>query len=339
MKSTKGVIENNKIMLDSIYKKVEEDSDIGLVLFLGDIQHATPRDIKQVSEWRKWFLELNMLMVDRDMVEVNLKYAKNHPYKNDVRVLSLKGNHDFEIYNKKKNDYTFFDELESEGLIGNPNHVVFKDNGNPVVYDLRNYEDADRLLPAEMQDRALTVAFTHDNIQTEFSDDFVKMIIREAGGYNAEDIGVGVDLMINGHIHTKYPPQTVNIEETGKPCVYKICGALARTSLTKAQMRDVGYGILLDTSESELDVEDVEFAILPYKEYYDLVGYQHQQKVNDKVKDFTLGMDDDKDVINQDDLEKTIRESRKYQNHVKEKAIEFLSIIDSEMESEAREEG
>lgn len=339
MKSTRGVIENNKIMLDSIYKKVEEDVDIGLVLFLGDIQHTTPRDIKQVSQWRKWFLELNMLMADRDMTDITLRYRDDHPHPNDLRVVSVKGNHDFEIYNKKANDYTFFDELESEGLIGNPDQVVFNDNGNPVVFDLRNYGEADRLLPAEMQDKALTVAFTHDNIQTEFSDEFVKMIVEKAGGYSVEDIGVGVDLMINGHIHTKFPPQTVNIEESGKPCVYKICGSIARTSLSRGQMRDVGYGILLDTSEEELDVEDVEFDILPYKEYFDLAGYQHSQKVNAKVKDFTLGMDEDKDVIHQEDLEQTILESRRYSNKVKEKAIEFLEIVDSELEKEARQQG
>lgn len=337
MKSTKGALKNNMVMLDSIYKKVEEDEDIGLVIFLGDIQHTTPRDIKQVSEWRRWFVELNRLMIDRDTTKITLRYPDNKENKNDLRVLSLRGNHDDEIFNRRLNDYTFFDELESEGLIGNPEQVIFNDNGNPVVYDLRNYGHAGRLLPEDLQDKALTIALTHDNIMTEESSEVVKLIVQESGGYEVEDIGVGCDLIINGHIHTKYEPQAVTIRETGKPCIFMVNGALARTSLAQDNLRDVGYGMILDTRDEDVDVQEVEFAVLPFTEYFDLKGYQHKQRLKQASKDFTLGLDE-QTVINQEDLEQTIRESRQYSNQVKEKALEYLELVDNDLERLAREE-
>lgn len=331
MKSTKGAIKNNKVMLDSIYKAVEEDEDIGLVVFLGDIQHTTPRDIKQVSEWRRWFVKLNTLMVTRDSTRVNLRYAEDKEYKNDVRVVSVRGNHDDEIFNRRKNDYTFFDELESEGLIANPDQVIFEDNGDAVVLDIRNYGHADRELPDALQDKALTIALTHDNIMTEHSDEFVRLIVEESGGFEAEDIAKGVDIMINGHIHTRYEPHAVTVRETGKPVIFMVSGSLARTSLAQDNLRDVGYGIMLDTSGEELDVQEVEFDVLPYTEYFDLKGYQHRQRLNQATKDFSLGMDE-QTVINQEDLEQTIRESRQYENHVREKALEFLELVDNDLE-------
>lgn len=337
MKSTKGAIKNNQIMLDSIYKKVEEDDDIGLVVFLGDVQHTTPRDIKQVSDWRRWFVKLNQLMIARTETKVNLRYAEGKKHKNDSRVLSVRGNHDDEIFNRRKNDYTFFDELESEGLIANPEQAIIEDNGNAVVYDIRNYGEADRKLPTNLQDKALTVALTHDNLMTDDSDEFIKLIVDEANGFRVEEIADGVDLLINGHIHTKYPPQAVTVEETGKPCIFMMNGALARTSLTQDNLRDVGYGMLLDTSSEEVDVQEVEFDILPYKEYFDLKGYQHQQALNNATKDFSLGLDE-QTVISQEDLEQTIRENRQYSNQVREKALEFLELVDNDLERLEREE-
>lgn len=337
MKSTKGALENNRIMLQSIYNKVEEDSEIGLVIFLGDIQHSTPRDIKQVSEWRRWFVDLNRLMIDRNQTKVNLRYPAEKKHKNDLRVLSLRGNHDDEIFSRRKSDYTFFDELESEGLIGNPDQAIFEDNGNAVVFDIRNYGHAGRLLPEDLQDKALTVALTHDNIMTEESDEVVKLIVQESGGYEVEEIGVGCDIVINGHIHTKYEPQAVTIRETGKPCIFMVNGSLARTSLAQDNLRDVGYGMLIDTKEEEVDVQEVEFPVMPYREYFDLKGYQHKQRLNQASKDFSLGLDE-QTVINQEDLEQTIRESRQYSNQVIEKALEYLELVDNDLERLAREE-
>lgn len=337
MKSTRSTLQNNDMMLDSIYKTVEEDDEIGLVVFLGDIQHTTPRVIKNVSHWRRWFVKLNKLMIDREHVDVNFRYPEDKRYKNESRVISVKGNHDDEIFNRRQNDYTFFDELESEGLISNPEQVIFEDNGNVVVYDIRNYGDAGRKLPEELQDKALTIAFTHDNIMHEYSDEFIRMIVEDAGGFEVEDIGVGVDIMINGHIHDKVEPQAVTVRETGKPVIFMINGSLARTSLAKGNLRDVGYGTILDTTEDELDVQEVEFKVLPYTEYFDLKGYQHKQRLNEATKDFTLGLDE-QTVVNQEDLEQTIRENRQYQNHVKEKALEFLAIVDNDLEREMREE-
>src|SRR5699024_5745549 len=123
-----------------------------------------------------------------NLTNVNLRYPDDKKYKNDIRVVSLRGNHDDEIFNRRKNDYTFFDELESERLIANPEQVIFEDNGNAVVFDIRNYGDAGRILPTELQDKALTIALTHDNIMTEHSDEFVKLIVEESGGYEAEEI-------------------------------------------------------------------------------------------------------------------------------------------------------
>lgn len=337
MKSTKGALKNNQVMLDSIYKKVEEDIEIGLVIFLGDIQHTTPRDIKQVSEWRRWFVKLNKLMLDRNLTNVNLRYPDDKKYKNDIRVVSLRGNHDDEIFNRRKNDYTFFDELESERLIANPEQVIFEDNGNAVVFDIRNYGDAGRILPTELQDKALTIALTHDNIMTEHSDEFVKLIVEESGGYEAEEIAIGCDLMINGHIHTKYEPQAVTVRETGKPVIFMVNGGLARTSLAQDNLRDIGYGLLLDTSEEELDIQEVEFDVLPYREYFDLIGYQHKQRLNQATKDFSLGLDE-QTVINQEDLEQTIRENRQYSNQAREKALEYLQLVDNDLERLEREE-
>jgi len=337
MKSTKGALKNNQVMLDSIYKKVEEDIEIGLVIFLGDIQHSTPRDIKQVSEWRRWFVKLNKLMLDRNLTNVNLRYPDDKKYKNDIRVVSLRGNHDDEIFNRRKNDYTFFDELESERLIANPEQVIFEDNGNAVVFDIRNYGDAGRILPTELQDKALTIALTHDNIMTEHSDEFVKLIVEESGGYEAEEIAIGCDLMINGHIHTKYEPQAVTVRETGKPVIFMVNGGLARTSLAQDNLRDIGYGLLLDTSEEELDIQEVEFDVLPYREYFDLIGYQHKQRLNQATKDFSLGLDE-QTVINQEDLEQTIRENRQYSNQAREKALEYLQLVDNDLERLEREE-
>lgn len=337
MKSTKGALDNNKVMLDSIYKKVEEDTDIGLVIFLGDIQHDTPRDIKQVSEWRRWFVELNKLMIDRTATNINLRYTEDKVSKNDVRVLSLRGNHDDEIFSRRNTDYTFFDELESEGLIGNPEQVVFDDEGNGVVFDLRNYGHAGRLLPSDLQDKALTIALTHDNIVSEDASDMLKLIVEESGGYEVEEIGVGCDLLINGHIHTKCEPQAVTIRETGKSCIFVVNGALARTSLVQDSLRDVGYAMVIDTSEEEVGIEDIELEVLPYKEYFDLKGYQHKQRLKQVSRDFSLGLEE-QTVINQEDLEQTIRENRQYNNRVKEKTLEYLELVDNDLERLAREE-
>ena len=338
MKSTRGAVANNKVMLDAIYQRVEEDEEIGLVIFLGDIQHTTPRDIKQVSDWRRWFIKLNKLMVTRNTTPINLRYPEDKKNKNDVRVISLRGNHDDEIFNRKPTDYTFFDELESEGLIGNPEQIFFEDDGHAVVYDIRNYGHADRVLPASLQDKALVVALTHDTIISEYSDEWLQLLVEESGGYRVEDIAVGCHIMINGHIHTKYPTQPVSVTETGEPCIFMIAGSLARTSVTQDNLRDVGYGLTLDTSEDEVDVEEIEFDLLPFKEYFDLRGYQHQQALNQSTRDFSLGLDD-QTVISQEDLEQTIRENRQFSNRAKEKALEYLVLVDNDLERLESEEG
>lgn len=330
LRMTKKGLENNKVMLDSIYQEIKDDEEIQGVIFLGDIQHQTPKDLKETYEWRKWFRKLRNEMESRNeqgsgvvVIEEGMKLT---PLEETPCVFSLRGNHDSEIRNKRSDDFTFFDELVEDRLLLNPKGILLK--GDKTYIDFRDYGKAEKMSTEEFKGKLRIVTLTHDNIYHDRSSDLVKMIAEKTGGHNIKDIAEGVDILINGHIHEKEAMNRIDVK--GKEVKFYNLGSMGRTSLIPSMMRDIGHCAKL-TVGRDLTLEEIELEVIPYKEYFNMREYLRTKSLREDLSNFSLGeVSFESEELNLED--KIVKIGEIYGEDVVNKTLEILQEVDSEID-------
>lgn len=345
MRFTVKMRENNVVMLRNLYEFVAEEESIKLVVFEGDLQHKTPSDLREVAKWRFWFKKLGRLMQQRMKTAPKIQFVgiDNHTKEGlksgDIYPLvSCRGNHDDEIKMKQKeqyshNDggtlkseiqYTFFDELLSEGLIINPKGVAFKENGQHFYIDIRNYGEANRKLPKTVREGDWKVmAVFHDNVLMPESPLWMLKSKGQESVYDAEKVMEGVDVGILGHIHEKVDPIYITREDGSQGVLWQT-GSMGRTSFKEENMRDVGYCGLL-TTEDLTQFGEVEIDVIPAQEYFSFEKALANKKRNQEYKDFELRMD----VVERQsrDPRDDIRDLEDVEDDVKECCIQILTEV------------
>lgn len=253
IRSTKGYLANNKVMLDNIYTYIEENEDIDLVIFLGDIQHRTPRQLSESYKWRQWFKKLGQLMKER----WNDNYTVTPELEDHVLpVFSLRGNHDDEASQRRATDFTFFDELVSEGYLVNPERISTPDS--EIIF--HNYGQIQQVEPHTKP----VLSLYHDLIYHTESGSYID-IIKESQpdtAYNGMEILDNVNLALAGHIHNPEPEVAV-VTENGWNARFIQTGSMARTSMSEGHHRD--FGVCYKIADN-LTAERVDIPVLPIAE-------------------------------------------------------------------------
>lgn len=331
MKSTKKMVENNEVMLKGVYDALVADEDIKLLIFLGDIQHYTPRDLGEISKWMDWFKQFGELMLTRTPVNLKVLEREGEPNpKFKYPVFSLRGNHDSTVKNKQEIDFTFFDMLSKNGLLQNPKGLVFNDGPQLVYYDFRNFGDAYQELPETIDHRYKVISLFHDVLTHEYSPAWVKMALETVKTYDAPKCLLGVDFGIVGHVHD--PEDIVEVVTTDQDStpLWQI-GSMGRTSVGGTNFRDVGYSVIVDTSDSVLDVNLLEIPVIPANDYFDFSTRLVNDNKKVAYKNFNLKMDELE--ISQRNIYDDIK-AAEVDQLVKDAALSILQRVDDQAEEE-----
>ncbi len=302
--TTKGMRENNILMLKSIYDYLEENEDIRLCIFEGDIQHKTPVSktaLYETSRWKFWLRKIGNLMSSRTPKLAKFQRAdfdKDRAHPLPANLFSLKGNHDMatELRSMNQNvDYTFFDDLIFEGVIQNPKGIAFKDSGKLYYIQMNNYGEAEAALPKEISSNEMfnVIKIFHDTIDVPEQGDWVRIDKTSKGVYKGSTVLENCSLGITGHIHEPLEPSIVTTD-SGSKVAFVQTGSMGRTSASDVHMRDVGYCTVLDTTDG-LNVIQVQMPLIPVDDYYDWskIMLNTQQKDSLKnSKNFNISLGD-----------------------------------------------
>lgn len=317
MRSTKKMVENSNVILEELYKFLEENEDITLLNINGDIQHKTPTNKfnrREVAKWRESFRKIGKLLQKRfkenikgyKLVGVDKETEKLFKKGLIYPIFTTKGNHDID----NELGHTFYDELLEEGLIINARGLLVKVDGEKTYFSYRNYGETNRKIP-KMKDTQV-IALEHNDVLHEESV-LWRLPDAEDKFLKAEDVAKGTDVVILGHIHEKVDPLYVG-EEGNSPVIWQ-AGAIGRTSFVDRDKRDVGYGAAMFFGNVE-DFITVEFDLISYKEYFSYKKMVRNKKYENEYKDFSLEMEDrevvstnyKEDINSFEDVDKEIRE-------------------------------
>lgn len=281
LRSTKGYVANNQVMLDNLYRYIEDDEGIKLVVFLGDIQHKTPKSLGESYKWRQWFKKLGQLMLSR--YDGSYEVYPASTIEGAYPVYSLRGNHDNEVKQRRRDDFTFFDELLHEGLIQNPESIITPNS----LLILNNYGEVQEVPNPIKQ----TIGLYHDLVYHDNSPSYVGLIKQtEPDSWIDGQTQLGnINLALVGHIHEPEPEVVIH-NHLGQDVRMMQVGSMGRTSLTPENQRDVGYCALVD--DESLAVERVEIPVLPAVDYFNLQELVNQQRTSDSYADFGLDIDE-----------------------------------------------
>lgn len=339
LSTTKGLVESSSQMLDGIIKVLEDDPEIKMVFFLGDIQHDTPRSKRTLRETTIWKSKLSRIggivsertpktiIVPRENEEEDLLNKK-------LPLFSLVGNHDIE--NKMKSayvgyNYTFFDDLIYTGILQNPRGVLYKDGGTVYYVQLNNYGEAETpILDSikELDENIKYIKLLHDTVVTPDSPSWMSLL-GEDEYYLAEDILGDCDLAVCGHIHEPLPPITVqgNGELGTKEAIYIQTGSMGRTSMTDAHMRDYGFCTVVDTSEG-IHTTELRIPLMSVENYYNWKQIRLNQNKKEAIKSGNMFKLDFGSVeLTSNDPREDIRELE-IEEDVKENCIQAINDAD-----------
>lgn len=302
--TTKGMRENNILMLKRLYDYLEENEDIKICIFEGDIQHKTPVSktaLYETSRWKFWLRKIGNLMSGRvpKLVTFNREdFDSDRAHPMPAKLFSLKGNHDIakELRSMNQNiDYTFFDDLIFEGILQNPKGIAFKDSGKLYYIQFNNYEEANAPLPQDIlkNDMFTVIKLFHDTIDVPEQGDWVRIDKTSKGVYKGSEVLDNCSLGISGHIHEPLEPSLIETV-SGNKVPFVQTGSMGRTSASDVHMRDVGYCTVLDTTDG-LNVIQVQIPLIPVDDYYDWskIMLNNQQKDSLKnSKNFNISLGD-----------------------------------------------
>lgn len=291
IRSTKKMVDNNEVMLDGLYDTVSEQESIRLMLYAGDIQHATPsgkNTLFQTTMWENKFREMGVLMQERfdpkevkvimhtkeETREINQKLRRKEIYP----LFSLKGNHDID----NTEDFTFFDMLVEKGLLINPKALMV----GTTQINFYNYGEAGEVRK-RYKGAEKVVGFYHDIIATEESPFWVG----KHPAYQDSEVLVGEDLAIIGHIHTESEPIIVDTVDGGK-CVVWYIGSMGRTSYATGQIRSYGHSGVFNTEDLS-KLGRVTIPLIPKEEYFNMSKEMAVRGIKKTYSDFRLGLEED----------------------------------------------
>ena len=319
LRSTKKYVANNMFMLNNIYDYLVENTEIKTVIFLGDIQHLTPsgkNTLREAYKWIKFFRKLGDLMKPRfntELVKVIMGSREDVPFDDFLSALddgdiypvfTLKGNHDIDSdstdvdsFEASKEPYTFYDILIAEGLLVNPEQLVLDDK---ILINFYNYGEPSRQFET-YEGIEYTVGLFHDTLITEDSPSWA---LEKNSGYDSVTLLNDVDIAYVGHIHEHYPPRLVECENGSKAIVW-VVGSMGRTQMagnpnssdkSSGQIRDVGFGALIDT-QNVSSLDSVRFDVIPSGEYFKLQGREITIEQRKEMRSFTLKRTNESDMI------------------------------------------
>lgn len=320
MVSTKKMVLNNMVMFESLYTYLENNTDINLVIFLGDIQHKTPsgkNSSREVYRWNKAFSKIGKLMkpryfennikvitsykVNDDGININ-KYGLEIPEAIDINegirnnelnpLFTLRGNHDIDVErvngltvseNSDLIPYTYYDSCISNGILINPDQLLINDE---LLINFYNYGEVEQVYP-HYDTVKHTIGLYHDTIVTEDT----PFWIRDSGGVYTPEVAIKhEDVVYIGHIHERYEP--VFVETEGKIVPIVVVGSMGRTSTNEGQIRDMGYCHEINLNELNA-TNSVELPVIPVSEYFNLREKIARRETADTLREFSLSMGDD----------------------------------------------
>ena len=294
--TTKGMRENSIIILEQLYKYLEEHTDINLCIFEGDIQHKTPSakdSLYHVSRWKYWFNKIGNLMAERSpklVVVPRNKEDKNENHPMPSPLFTLKGNHDDAVELRSSVSYTLFDDLLFEGILRNPRGIIYKDAGKMYYIQFNNYQEADYPVPTEIlnQEGIKVIKLFHDAIDVPAQGNWIKL---DKKAYKGEEVLKDAHLGIAGHIHDPLKPTVIKTSDD-KKAIFLQTGSLGRTSAAEGNLRNHGYCTVLDTTDG-LKVTEVKLPLMPSDDYYDWGAIMFNQQQKDAVsnrKNFNVSL-------------------------------------------------
>lgn len=326
MSSTKKMVHNNIVMLENLYDYVIENTDINILIFLGDIQHYTPASINATREMYRWtFLlkKIGEVMAERyHKNQIYIKrvsnaesdkygnYATNEhglkiPYTEDINqsilnkeilpLFTLRGNHDIDkvrvnglqlVEDSDLLPFTYYDYCITEGIMINPEQLVINDE---LLINFYNYGEVEKVY--EKDDNAKhTIGLYHDMIETE---DTPEMFRGQDSCYLPEVAVQHEDVIYLGHVHTKSEASFLDVNGRTVPVI--IVGSMGRTSTDEGQIRDVGYCQAIDTSDLD-SIESVSIDVIPANVYFSLKEKLARDVVKQEMIEFSLTLEDDSEI-------------------------------------------
>lgn len=275
---TREAVRNSLIILDELIRVVSLDKEIGLIVMLGDIVNRRPQNKATEMLWLNKFDKLKRLVNSRYREMPEIKYWNKEGTEGMLRnrLVSLKGNHDYEDNNRWNRNKSYFDELVENNIIVNPEALEFYDNGERYYYHLRGFGEGDKTMGEEYLKADKVIGFAHDWFYGEaLPEKYNNYSSISRVRFWAEQSVYGMDAVIQGHSHSRYDPVEIKgiIKKGEKRDSYRTTtlytpGSNARTNYTEDMFRDVGYNMIIDTED--FYIGDVFIPIKPYKDYFKL---------------------------------------------------------------------
>lgn len=342
LSTTKGLVKNSIMILEGIKKVLEEDEDIKLVIFEGDIQHDTPktqRTLRETTIWKKLLGDIGSIISLRipklvivPRFDSNGSQVKQVP--NALPLFTAKGNHDIEKTLRSVNteyNYTFFDDIIYTGTLQNPRGIIFKDLGQVYYIQLNNYGEITQPIVDEvisLDPNIKTIKVLHDTVKVASSPSWFNLL-GEDSYYVGEKVLGDCDVAVCGHIHEPLSPIDVKGDGTlgTKVTKYIQTGSMARTSFTDESMRDYGFCTILDTS-NDLEVSELRIPLMPTVEYFNWKQINLNNIKKDAIKKGQMfNLDFNNVVKDQTDVRDTI-ENMIIQKEVKENILNTINEVD-----------
>ena len=273
---TQEAVRNSLIILDELIRVVSLDKEIGLIVMLGDIVNKRPQNKETEMIWFNKLDKLKRLVNSRYREMPEIKYWSKDGTVGMLRnrLVSLKGNHDYEDNNRWNRGQSFFDELVEKNILVNPEALEFYDNGERYYYHLRGFGEGDKTMGEEYLKADKVIGFTHDWFFGEgLHAEYEKWSSISRVRFWLEQSVYGLDVLIQGHSHSRFDPLEVKgfIKKGEERDSYDttkvyIPGSNARTNFTEDMYRDVGYNMIIDTKD--FYIGDIFIPLKPYKYYF-----------------------------------------------------------------------
>lgn len=295
-----------------------EDSDNDFIILGGDIQHALPDDMREMSKWRSLLMEMRDKVKERLISSGLINELKVYDrdgnlmdiMKENSCLFSLKGNHDYKKRETRESSFTFFDDLVESNIISVPQKIIL---GNTQI-NLYSSEECMNRLPIESGIDNV-IGIYHDPIVQDgrLVDNYMGTMISP----DKHQFFAGVDLAILNDIHLQIAPYkvtTVGEDGIGTETEVVTHGSVGRTSFNDSHKRDNALltEVLLD-EDGYISYELKVMELLPYKELFDYEKVIKVKKRENMFDQFSLEIekidkvkgdprDDVRDMVLDDDI-------------------------------------
>lgn len=297
-----------------------KESDCVLQILGGDIQHAKPEDIRQMSKWRSLLIDLRDEVYERlvktgliDKMKVYDKDGNEMDIKSEHSCLfSVKGNHDYNRRESKDTSFTFFDDLVESKVISVPRTIVIEKT------QINLYSTGECMNPVpRMKGIETVIGVYHDPILQGgrvFNKYLGKTISPEEHKFFEE-----VDIAVVNDIHLPIDPyKVITIGKNGVANETTVIthGSIGRTAYNDSHQRD--FAILTEITiedNGDLSYELRKMDLFPYKELFDYEKAIKVKKRENMFEQFSLEIEkldkvkaDPREDIEKMDLDEEVKQ-------------------------------